>query len=38
MLFREGSCGEGTNPLRRVVEDVGTIDGWNQGGVVLPTM
>jgi len=25
MVFREGRCGEGTDPLRRVVEDASTI-------------
>jgi hypothetical protein len=36
MPFREGRCGEGTDPLRRVVEDASIIGGCNQGGVILP--
>jgi len=34
MAFREGRCGEGTDPLRRVMEDAAC--GCNQGGNILP--
>jgi hypothetical protein len=33
---REGRCGEGTDPLGWVVEDVGLMGGWNEGRGAFP--
>ena len=35
MAFREGRCGEGMAPLRRVAEDASIVGGWRQGGAML---